>query len=567
MHFSFCFRKEALLACIFFDMKKLRVSVLVLLAVSVVAFSFTRHDRYFEIARSLETFASLYKLVNKYYVDPVSPTGLANDAIVSMLASLDPYTNYIPEDQIEDYRTMTTGEYGGIGAEVELRDQKIIVTMPLEGYAAANAGIRRGDEILKINGIDIGGRPVSNIERLLKGQADGTVSLTIKRPGVDEEFALDVTYEKVKQKNVPFAGMVTESIGLIQLTDFTHKAGQEVEEALLYLKSLGAEKIILDLRGNPGGLLNEAVNISNVFLPRGSDIVKMRGRFDEWSNDYLALNEAIDTEISLAVLIDENSASASEIVSGVLQDYDRGVVVGQRSFGKGLVQTTTPLSYNSQLKVTVAKYFIPSGRCIQEIDYSKKMVPAEERAVDTIRDKFSTMAGRAVYDGAGIEPDLFVDVANYSPVATSLLEKKLIFDYASLFRTRYDSIEAAGEFSLTDAQYKAFVEWVQQRDFGYQTEVETNLDLLTTTAKEERYYEGISSQIISLREEIARNKAEDLLKFKPEIKQLLELEIVKHYFLQTGAMEYSFRHHPDILTAVDILMDETRYKAILSGKN
>ena len=534
-----------------------------IISISISLFSFNTSDRFFEIAKSMETFASLFKEVNKYYVDEVEPTEMANEAINSMLASLDPYTNYIPEDRIEDYRTMTTGEYGGIGAEVEKINGKVIVTMPLEGYAADKAGLRIGDEIVKINGLEVTDRPVSNIRNLLKGQANSSVVLSVKRWGEEEVFDMEITHEKVRESNVPYYGMVNEDIGLIKLTDFTQKAGLEVKNALVDLKAKGAQKIILDLRGNPGGLLNEAVNITNVFLPRGYEIVSMRGKSSEWSKNYRALNEPVDTEIPLAILVDNNSASASEIVSGVLQDYDRGVVIGERSFGKGLVQTTTMLSYNSQLKVTVAKYYIPSGRCIQEIDYSRKTDPVVDDQKK--RKKFQTQNGREVFDGAGIDPELITERVNYAPITKSLLDKRLIFEYANIYRNQHDSIPPAKEFELTEEAYNAFVNWLSDKEYGYDTKVEKTLSQLIASSKQEQRYSDIEAEITELESEILKNKKSDLLTFKDEIKEVLEFEIAIRYYLQSGEIEATFDDNPDIITAIEILNNPTMYEELLQS--
>ncbi|MBX2841939.1 MAG: S41 family peptidase [Flammeovirgaceae bacterium] len=533
-----------------------------------IAFAFTPIDRHFEIARNLEIFASLYREVNDYYVEEISPTDLANAAIHSMLASLDPYTNYIPEDQIEDYRTMTTGEYGGIGAEIKRKNGRVIISMPLEGYAADKAGLQIGDEIIAINGLDISERPLSNIENMLRGQADSKVKLTIKRFNVDEELNFELLHEKVKQKNVPYFGMINNDIGLIKLTDFTQKAGLEVQKALENLMDKGATKVILDIRGNPGGLLNEAVNITNVFLPKGLDIVSMRGKTDDWSKNYKSLNEPTSTDIPMVVLIDNNSASASEIVSGVIQDYDRGVIIGQRSFGKGLVQTTTGISYNSQLKVTVAKYYIPSGRCIQEIDYSQRnALGMSNHKKGVRRNEFKTKVGREVYDGAGIDPDVLTPTVLDAPITKSLRQKDLIFQYASIFRNKYDSIPGPKEFKLSDTQYNEFITWLEDKEYGYNTKVENSLDRLTASAKKEKYFDDIKSQITSLEEKISTNKDDDLRKFEKEIRTALEQEIAIRFYLQTGEIESSFYTNPDIISAMDILNDPEKYAAILRGIN
>jgi len=357
--------------------------------------------------------------------------------------------------------------------------------------------------------------------------------------------------------------MVTEDIGIIKLTDFTQKAGLEVKNALVDLKAEGAEKIILDLRGNPGGLLNEAVNITNVFLPRGYEIVSMRGKSAEWSKNYRALNEPVDIDIPIAILVDGNSASASEIVSGVLQDYDRGVVIGERSFGKGLVQTTTMLSYNSQLKVTVAKYYIPSGRCIQEIDYSHKNDPITDELKQ--RKRFLTQNGREVFDGAGIDPELITDRVNYAPITKSLINKKLIFEYANLYRNSRDSIAPAKSFTLSDQEYDAFVNWLNDKEYGYNTAVEKTLTELIASSKKEKRYNDIKSEIEELEDQILNNKKTDLFTFKDEIKEVLEFEIAIRYYLQSGEIEATFDDNPDILTAIEILNNPTMYNELLQS--
>jgi len=546
--------------------KYFRFLVIALLSV-VLMVSFSPTDRHFEIARNMEIFASLYKEVNHYYVEDVNPSELAESAINAMLGSLDPYTNYIPEDRIEDYRTMTTGEYAGIGAKLEEIDGKYIIMMPVQGYAADKAGLLIGDELLEIDGSDITDRPLEYVQRMLKGQAGNAINLKVRRYGAEKPLEFRLIHEKVREYNVPYYGMVTEDVGLIQLTDFTQKAGLEVKNALVALKDQGAEKVILDLRGNPGGLLNEAINITNIFLPRGSEIVSMRGRTKDWSKNYRALNAAVDTEIPLAVLIDQNSASASEIVSGVIQDYDRGVLVGQRSFGKGLVQTTTGLSFNSQLKVTVAKYYIPSERCIQAIDYSQRNEDGTAvKLADSLRQVFYTQAGREVFDGAGIDPDVETPLPVLAPITKSLIKENLIFEYANIFRAENEAIDSARDFRLSDEQYQDFVNWLNAQKFDYTTGVEKSLADLVASAQYERYYENIEVQIDKLGQEISHNKNADLQTFKEQIKELLEKEICTRYYLQRGEMEASFNDDPSILTALEVLDDQQRYKALLSPR-
>jgi len=540
-------------------------SVFILVA---LLFSFRPSDKYFEIARNLDIFATLFKEVNRYYVDEIDPTDLVNTGINSMLGTLDPYTNYIPEDQVDDYRTMTTGEYGGIGAIIGMKRDDVTIMMPNEGFAADKAGIKIGDELLKVDGVDVAGQSISEISRLLKGQAGSTINVTIKRWGVEQPFTLEIERENIHLDNVPYYGMVNENTGLIKLTDFTQNASKEVANALKELQAQGAKGIILDLRGNPGGLLTEAINISNIFLPKGSEIVSTKGKIQEWNKVHRALNNPLDTDMPLAVLINRSSASASEIVAGVIQDYDRGVLVGKRSFGKGLVQATRPLSYNSKLKVTVAKYHIPSGRCIQEIDYSHRdELGVAGRIPDSLRVAFKTKGGRTVYDGGGVDPDIMTDYEKVAPITRSLINKGLIFDYATEYYYQHPSIPNAAQFDISDAEYDKFVAWLKDKDYDYQTRVEQMLDELIENAKREKYYTGIKEQIHELETKISHNKELDLQKFNQEIREALESEIASRYYLQKGSIEASFDDDQDIRSAVEILKDQDSYQTLLTASH
>jgi carboxyl-terminal processing protease len=537
----------------------------------VLTFAFTNPDeKYFEIAKNLEIFASLFKEINMFYVDEVSPQELIQQGIESMLNNLDPYTNYIPEEQIEDYRVMTTGQYGGIGANVGTRTdpvtkkEKAVIMMPMEGFPAHKAGLLIGDEIIKIDDINIENKDSEEVSQLLKGQAGTTIKLAIRRVGVDKPLEFAIKREKITISNVPYYGMVTPEVGMIQLSDFTQNAGKEVREALNKLKEQGAKNIILDLRGNPGGLLSEAVNVSNIFIPKGKDVVSTKGKVKEWNKTYVALNNPDDTEIPLIVLTSSTSASAAEIVSGVIQDYDRGVIVGQNSFGKGLVQATRSLSHNSKLKVTVAKYYIPSGRCIQAIDYSHRNPDGSVGKIpDSLRREFKTAGGRTVYDGGGVKPDVEVEKPNYAPITRSLLNKGFIFDYASFYRQKNPTLPSPRNFKLTDAAYGDFVKWLAGKDYDYTTQVEKTIDDLAKTAKAEKYYEDIKPQLDNLRSKVSHNKEQDLIKFKSEIAELLEREIVSRYYLEKGSMEASFDDDPDIQAALALFKDPARFRKIL----
>jgi len=523
-------------------------------------------DNYFAIAKNLDIFATLFKEVNTYYVDEVNPNTLIKAGIDAMLRSLDPYTNYIPEDDIEDYRTMTTGQYGGIGAIIGKRNGKNMVLMPYKGFPAEKGGLKIGDQILEVDGISVEDKTVEDISKLLKGQANTDLTVTVKRYGQNKEIDVKIKRERITVDNVPYYGMVTDDVGYIKLSNFTTGAGREVENAVKKLKSEGAKKLVFDLRGNPGGLLSESVNVSNVFIPKGSDVVSTKGKVKDWNKTYKAINSPIDTEIPVAVLTSSRSASAAEIVSGVIQDYDRGVLVGERTFGKGLVQATRPLTYNSQLKVTTAKYYTPSGRCIQAIDYSHRNDDGSVgKIADSLKTAFQTQSGRVVYDGGGINPDIEVKQRKLTPISVSLYTKNLLFDYATEYYYSNPEMEDAQTFTLTDEEYAEFVAWLDGKDYDYTTEVEQTIDDLIESAKDEKYYQNIEDQIASLRKKVQHNKDQDLQKFKSEIKELLEEEIVSRYYLSEGKIEASFDDDDVLQAAVEVLNDDEQYAAILRG--
>lgn len=544
---------------------KISLLVISLTLIGTVAFR-GPGDNYFAIAKNLDIFATLFKEVNTYYVDEVNPNTLIKAGIDAMLRSLDPYTNYIPEDDIEDYRTMTTGQYGGIGAIIGKRNGKNMVLMPYKGFPAEKGGLKIGDEILMVDGINVEDKTVEDISKLLKGQANTDLKVTVKRYGKSDEVDVNIKRERITVDNVPYYGMVTDKVGYIKLSNFTTGAGREVENALKKLKQEGAEKLVFDLRGNPGGLLSESVNVSNVFIPKGSDVVSTKGKVKDWNKTYKAINSPVDIEIPVAVLTSSRSASAAEIVSGVIQDYDRGVLVGERTFGKGLVQATRPLTYNSQLKVTTAKYYTPSGRCIQAIDYSHRNEDGSVgKIADSLKTAFQTQNGRMVYDGGGINPDIEAKQGRLAPISISLYTKNLIFDYATEYYYANPELGDAKEFALSDAEYDNFLNWLKGKDYDYTTEVEQTIDDLIESAKDEKYYQDIEEQITSLRQKVQHNKDQDLQKFKAEVKELLEEEIVSRYYLSEGKIEASFDDDDVLQAAVEVLNDEERYEAILRG--
>lgn len=531
---------------------------------SVVSYSFV--DSYFEVSKNLDIFATLFRELNIYYVDETNPGELMKRGIDDMLESLDPYTNYIPESEIEDYRYMTTGQYGGIGALVRQQGDYVVISEPYEGFPAQKADLRAGDRIIRINDVDTKGKKTDDISKFLKGQASTALKIVVEREGEKKPLEKLLNREEIKINSVSYSGMLDNGVGYIKLTGFTENAANEVKEALINLKkNPNLKSLVFDLRGNPGGLLKEAVDIVNVFTEKGTEVVSTRGKVKDWDKVHKAVNNPVDLTIPLAVLVDRGSASASEIVSGSLQDLDRAVIIGQRSYGKGLVQQTRPLSYNAQLKVTVAKYYTPSGRCIQALDYSHRN---EDGSVDKVPDSlisaFRTKNGRFVYDGGGIAPDVPVEAEKYSNILVSLVTKNLIFDYATHYRVEHPSIAAAKDFRLTDAEYDDFVNFLNGKDYDYTTKTEKTLEELRKNAAADKTEDEISADIDALKAKVAHNKKDDLIKFKPEIKEFLEEEIASRYYFQNGRLESSMKSDPELKAAEDVLADSDRYTKILT---
>ncbi len=532
----------------------------------IAVWSFKNDDRLFEIARNLDIYASLYKELNTYYVDDVNPNAVIKTSIDAMLESLDPYTVYYAEDDIEDFMTLTTGKYNGIGALVNSANGRYIVMMVYEGTPAEKAGIRIGDEIMKIDDVDVSVRRETDSGKLLKGQTGTNVKLTVKRFGHPTPIDIMVGRDVVKMTNVPYYGMLNEEVGYIDLKDFTATAAKEVQNAFNELKGKGMKKLILDVRDNPGGLLDMAINISNFFVPKGKEIVSTKGKITDWNKKYTANKAPIDTEIPLVVLTSNRSASAAEIVSGVMQDYDRGVLVGQRTYGKGLVQTTRDLSYNTKMKITTAKYYIPSGRCIQAIDYSLRNDDGSVAKIpDSLMTEFKTANGRKVYDGGGVLPDIEVERETFSPIANALGGHRLFFDYAVKYHSEHATIKPAAEFELTDAEYREFEKWLATKEYDYTTQVESDLAELEASAKKEKSFAAIEGQFKALKARLTHSRENDLQLHKNEIKSLLEEEIVKHYYLEKGYKEASFRNDQELKTALELLKDMSRYQSILKG--
>ncbi|MEO8473337.1 MAG: S41 family peptidase [Chryseolinea sp.] len=536
-----------------------------LLGFTSIAFAFRAPvEKYFDIAKSLDIFATLFKEVNAYYVDEVEPEKLIRKGIDGMLESLDPYTSYIAEDELETFRITTTGQYGGIGALIGVINKKVVITHPYRGFPAFRAGLKVGDELISVDGKNVQGKTTSEISSLLKGQPRSEVELKIKRFGQRDNAVVKIKREKITLSNLGYADMIDQQTGYIKLDDFTNGAAREVSDALVILKQKGAKNIILDLRDNPGGLLHEAVNIVSLFIPRGKEVVSTKGKVEEWNKSYKTLNAPVDIEIPLVVLVSEGSASASEIVAGALQDYDRAVLIGNKTFGKGLVQTTRPLSYNAQLKVTTAKYYIPSGRCIQALDYTHRHDDGSvDKMADSLKSTFSTKNGRKVFDGGGLDPDVLINDEFLGTISSSLINSGLIFEFASRYCSEQPTQPDLRKFKLTDQVYDKFLSFLKEQKFSYNTGLERNIKQLVESAKQEVYFNDIEPLLNSLGSKIDAAKDADLTRFKSEIKEILEEQIAFHYGLDEGRALVAFDKDETITEAGKVLNDPERLHKIL----
>ena len=519
-------------------------------------------DRGFEIAKNLEIFSSVYKALNLNYVDDVDPGKTIKVAIDAMLSSLDPYTNYYPESQMEDVKMQLLGQYGGVGAIIMQKGDSVYISEPYKGLPADEAGLMAGDRIVAVDGQSTQGKTTADVSSAMRGQAGTDVVLRLERNG--KEFERTLKRREIKLPNVPYFGYVGEGkdFGYIKLDEFTTDAAAHVREAFVELKkdNPGMKGVILDLRGNGGGLMNEAVDIVNIWVPRGTLVVETKGKVASKNLKSFTRMNPEDTEIPVAVLIDGNSASASEIVSGSLQDLDRAVVIGQRSYGKGLVQNILPMAYNSQMKVTVSKYYIPSGRCIQAIDYSHR--DEQGRAVrvpDSLKTAFKTKGGRTVYDGFGIEPDIEVEPEYMSNIAVALVQKFLVFDYATRFRRTHESIAPADQFEISDELYADFCRFLKEKNLTYSTVTERVIKDLRQVAKDEKYADAIEQQLKDMEESLEREKEDDLQKHREEISEMLKDELLVRYYYDKGRVEGGLRSDKVVHRAIEELSSKASH--------
>jgi len=486
-------------------MKRLLHKITILVILSVLSLGLqAQNENNFKIGKNLDIYAHLLNELNINYVDTINLDDLVRTSIDEMLRKLDPYTFFISEDEVDDFEVFTTGTYGGIGVDIIQFKGKVIASGVHEGFSGQRAGIKAGDIFIEVNGVNVKDKTSSEVSKLVKGKPGSAVSLKFKRLNVDENITVNLKRETIKIDNVPYYTILDKNIGYIYLSAFTTNASKEVKNALLEMKNITELKgLILDLRGNGGGLMNEAIEVVNLFVEKGKEVVSTKGKITSKNLTYKANKTAVDLNIPLVILINNNSASSSEIVAGAIQDLDRGVLIGQRSYGKGLVQNIIPLNYNSQVKITIAKYYIPSGRCIQAIDYSLKDENGHFTTIpDSLISEFKTSTGRKVFDGGGIAPDIKIRPKILNNITLSLYSKLLIFNYAVKYNSEHKSIPNIKNFKLSEKDYQDFINYVKEKDYDYETQSEQSLKTLIKNAKKEKYYDAIKNQLEALEKSI-----------------------------------------------------------------
>lgn len=522
----------------------------------------------FEISKNLDIYATLFKELNNNYVDEIHPGELNTLALDAMLESLDPYTIYIPESKVEDMKYLTTGEYGGIGVGVVKRDEKVMIVSLQENSPAQEQGLLSGDEILSVDDQDLTEKTDEEINTLLKGQPGTPTKVTIKRMGEEVPMDFQVLRRNLDVDNIPYYGMLDSTVGYINLMSFTKNAAVKTTKAFNELKEQNAQALIFDLRGNGGGLIGEAVDILNLFIEKDEEVVRTKSRIREKNYVYRTRRNAKDTEIPIVLLVDKNSASASEIVSGAIQDLDRGVIIGERTFGKGLVQNVIPLSFNAQFKVTIAKYYIPSGRCIQAIDYSHKDDGGNAHLVnDSLLEAFKTKNGRTVYDGRGIKPDILMSPSDYSEFTTNLIEKFIIFDFSTKYRLEHDSLISPDQFEITDEIWNSFLDYLKTQDLSYESNLEKKMKKMQEELKENDLYGDFEKLCLQIENKIAENKEKELDEYSDEIKRVLKTDMVSRYYYGKGVIIANLYQDKAIRKAMELLNNSDEYHQILNPLN
>ena len=526
---------------------------------------FKSDQKNFEISKNLDIFYTLVRELNLFYVDEVKPDKLIKKGIDDMLETLDPYTVFIPESEMDDFKFMTTGEYAGIGAMISKRRSQIVVAEPYEGFPAQKSGLRAGDIFLEVDGKAVEKMAVSDVSDILKGPAKKPVKVKMQRPGDKKPFTLDIVREEIQIDPVTYYGMLDGQTGYIRLSSFTDGCSDNIRSALLNLRDTrGATSLVLDLRSNPGGLLGEAVKVTNLFVNHGQEIVSTKGKVSQWDKTYRATEQPVDSVMPLIVLVNSGSASASEIVAGALQDLDRAVILGNRTFGKGLVQTTRDLSYNTKLKVTTAKYYIPSGRCIQALDYSHRNADGSVGNIpDSLISVFKTKNGRQVKNGGGVTPDIRDVQDTLSTLAYKLVQDYMIFDFATEYAVNHKTIAPPDKFVLSDEIYNDFHRFLAEKKFSYESRSEQTLKTLIETAKRERYYDAARNEFAALEKGLTLNLDLDLGKFSEEIRELLKDEIVSRYYYQKGAIIASLANDHEIRHVLTLFHDPADFGRIL----
>lgn len=547
--------------------KLIKASVLVLLAIGTMSFA----DEYFEISKNIDVFSALYKEVNTYYVDDVEPSKLMRSCIDGMLKTLDPFTNYFSGSQVETAKIQQGGKFGGLGIEIEMMNGYPVIISVTQNQPADISGLKVGDIIKTISGVSTKDKKKDDVDKILVGEPKSRIALTVERRTSlldSKPLSFNIVREEIQENSVPFYGMITPEVGCIKLKIFNENAGKDVKEAFDSLKRINANMkgVVLDLRGNPGGLLNEAVNIVNVFVEKNQLVVTTKGKVDEWNNTFKTLNDPSDTKIPLVIITNSSSASASEIVSGTMQDYDRAVVVGQRTYGKGLVQVTKPLSYNTVLKVTTAKYYIPTGRCIQALNYAEKNADGSvKRIPDSLKVAFKTKGGRQVWDGGGIDPDVKLTKVEHTKLAETLFLRHYMFDFCSDYKLTHDSIPDAAVFKLTDDDFNSFVAYVKTKDCSYKTESEDKLAALKEAATEEKYFDAVKVHYDAIAKKLEHDKEQDIIKNKKEIVTVLENEIAGRYYYAYGKVKKSYQNDAEVAKAIEIIGNPTEYSELLTA--
>lgn len=534
--------------------------------IAFASLSWSFKEDLFQVSKNLDIFASLYKEININYVEETNPSELMHNSIDAMLGNLDPYTEYIPESEIEDYKLKyVSTQYGGIGATTLFIEGKLFVNEVSEGYPADKQDLKPGDQVVKINNVEVKGKERAQVSQLLRGPRGSTVELLLIRNGA--VITKSITRDEIKQPNVPYSGMTDDQIGYIRLDKFLENAAQEVKDAALNLNKQQPKGLIIDLRYNGGGILQEAVKIVNLFVNKDILVVTQKGRNPQKTIAYKTLSDPILPQMPLVILVGGSSASASEIVAGALQDLDRAIIVGQRSYGKGLVQQTFNLPYNSLVKVTVAKYFTPSGRCIQALDYAHKDANGKTpKVADSVMTRFSTRAGRSVYDGNGVFPDVVVEASKLSPITISLLNKSLFFDYANSYKKNNKTIAPAAGFQISDSDYAAFVSSLEGKDYSYTSRTERLLSDLRTEAERENKLPAVKADLEDLKAKMLGAKKTDLTTFKSEIKKVLETQIVSRYYYEKGKVIQAFQYDKELSAAKAVLNNSGKMLAILKGE-